>query len=502
MITRRHSLAMLLASGALGGATRAPRGAADEPFSWDALKAMALARTKQPWAGPTPPNPAAASVDYDAVGRIGYRDERTLFGGTHGVRFFPLSKYAATPVQVFVVENGRARPFAFSPDLFQIGRGTGPTPRVLPGFSGFRVLNPAGRGDWLAYQGASYFRSAGVLDQYGLSARALSINTGLPTPEEFPSFTRFWLEQQDDALVVYGLLEGPSVAGAWRFVNRHGPSAVTQEVSCAFALRADVARLGVAPLTSMFWYGEGNRGQATDWRPEIHDSDGLAMLTGTGERIWRPLGNPPRTIISSFADQNPRGFGLLQRDRAFDHYQDDGVFYEKRPSLWVEPRGDWGKGAVSLYEIPTRSETDDNIVSFWTPAAPAKAGSSYDLGYELRWIGTEPVSSGVALVADCWTGSAGRPGHATVAGATKLVADFAGPALDGLTRSSSVEPVVNVSGGRLLDAAAYPIAGASQRWRLMADIAIDGAGPAELRAFLRRRGGALSETLLYQLFPG
>ena len=500
MITRRHSLALLLASGALGAAAKPARAPAAQAFSWDALKAMALNRASQPWHGPTPPNPAAAAVDYDSVGRIQYRAQRALFGGTHGVQFFPLSRYAATPVDIFVVENGMARPFAFSPDLFQIARGTGAAPRVLPGFSGFRVMNPAGRGDWLAWQGASYFRSAGALDQYGLSARGLAINTGLPRPEEFPSFTRFWLEDKDDALIVYALLDSPSVAGAWRFVNRHGEKAATQEVSCAFALRRDVQRLGIAPLTSMFWYGEGNRAAAVDWRPEIHDSDGLAMLTGRGERIWRPLNNPPRNSFSSFSDQNPRGFGLLQRDRHFDHYQDDGVFYEKRPSLWVEPRGDWGRGAVSLFEIPTEGETFDNIVSFWTPEAPPRAGSSYDLGYELRWIAAEPVNSGVAVVSDCWTGIAGRPGHAAVAGARKLVVDFAGQALDGLTRSSNVEPVVSVTHGRLLGAAAYPVEGTGQRWRLMADVAIDGGGPAELRGYLRRGNGALTETLLYQLF--
>ena len=237
MITRRNSLAMLLAAGALGGAKRpAGEAQAGQPFSWDALKEMALARAKQPYR-PTPPNPAAASVDYDAAGRIQYREQRQIFGGNHGVRLFPLGRFAATPVEVFIVENGRARPFPFSPDLFQVARGNGPTPRLLPGFSGFRVMNPAGRGDWLAWQGASYFRSAGVLDQYGLSARGLAIDTGLPKPEEFPNFTRFWLEEQGDALTVYALLDSPSVSGAWRFVNRHGDKAATQEVSCAFALR-------------------------------------------------------------------------------------------------------------------------------------------------------------------------------------------------------------------------------------------------------------------------
>ncbi|MBV9843393.1 MAG: glucan biosynthesis protein [Sphingomonadaceae bacterium] len=498
MITRRHAVAAMLASGVLPCMASAAGEGAD--FSWDRLKSFALARAHGRFAGLPPANPAAAAIDYDDVGRIAYRGDRTLWpASTHGVRFFPLSRYAASPIAISIVEKGRARPFDFSPDLFAVTPGPG-APRLLPGFSGFRLMAPGGKSDWLAFQGAAYFRAAGALDQYGLSARGLAIDTGSGKAEEFPAFTRFWLEPAGDALTVYALLEGKSVTGAWRFVNRHVAGGVTQDVSCAFALRADVARLGVAPLTSMFWYGEGNRSQAVDWRPEVHDSDGLQMLTGTGERIWRPLGNPPRAITSSFADSGPKGFGLLQRDRAFDHYQDDGVFYEKRPSLWIEPQGDWGKGAVTLYEIPTHSETDDNVVAFWTPAAPARAGATYSFDYRMRWIASEPLVGGGARATDCWTGRAGRPGQTPIANASKLVADFVGPGLGGLSRTSGVEAVVNITHGRVLSAAAYPVAGASNCWRLMVDVALDGPGPVELRAFLRRGTGALTETLLYQLF--
>ena len=137
----------------------------------------------------------------------------------------------------------------------------------------------------------------------------------------------------------------------------------------------------------MFWYGENQPAAAGDWRPEIHDSDGLAIWSGAGERLWRPLADPPRVVTNAFADKNPRGFGLLQRDRAFDHYQDDGAFYDRRPSAWVEPIGDWGAGAVELVEIPTGDETSDNIVAFWTPAAPVKAGDALSYRYRLSWAG-------------------------------------------------------------------------------------------------------------------
>jgi glucans biosynthesis protein len=496
-ISRRAALA---AGGAFFCAPLLARttAAGNAAFSWDWLRAYALDLARKPYVAPPKPTAAAQAVTYDALNHISYRGDHTLWGknGTPGVRFFPLNHAANVPVPISVVENGRARDFAFSRSQFS---GVEHLPAGVEGFSGFRLMNPKGESDWLAFQGASYFRAAGPLDQYGLSARGLAIDTGLQRPEEFPRFSHFWLEQgADGALIVYALLDSPSVAGAWRFVNRLTPQGVVQEVSLTMQFRNGVERLGIAPLTSMYWYGEGERDKAIDWRPEIHDSDGLALLTGTGERIWRPIVNPPKPITSSFVDNNPRGFGLLQRDRNFDHYQDDGVFYEKRPSLWVEPVGDWGPGAVGLFALPTHKETDDNIVAFWTPKAPVKAGSRYTLDYRLHWIATEPGSLTLARTVDCWRGVAGRPGHDPVAGATRLVADFAGDSLAGLTRDSGVTADVSLSRGKPISVAAYPVVGAPGRWRLIVDIAQPGDEPVDLRACLRRGDAALTETLLYQ----
>jgi len=269
-------------------------------------------------------------------------------------------------------------------------------------------------------------------------------------------------------------------------------------VTTALFVRKDIAQLGIAPLTSMFWYGEGNRAQGIDWRPEIHDSDGLALLTGKGERIWRPLVNPPRAATSSFFDNGPRGFGLLQRDRAFDHYQDDGVFYQKRPSLWVEPQGNWGAGAVTLFEIPTNREIDDNIVAFWTPARQPRRGQRLDFSYRLNWIDAEPQPTSVARATDVWLGTAGRPGHDPIPNARKLVIDFTGGELDRYDRTQA-DPVVEVKNGKLLSAVAYPVAESRQHWRLLADIARDSGQTSDLRVFLRSKTTALSETVFYQL---
>ncbi len=248
----------------------------------------------------------------------------------------------------------------------------------------------------------------------------------------------------------------------------------------------------------MFWYDEGNPQARIDWRPEIHDSDGLLIHNRAGERLWRPLRNPDRPTGNLVADdRGASAYGLFQRDRSFDHYQDDGVFYEKRPSLWVEPQGDWGPGSVMLYEIPTRRETDDNIVAFWTPKAPARAGMRMSFDYRLRWLGGEPDTAPVARVVDRWTGIAGRPGTDPIPGAQRLVADFAGPTLKGLDRGSGVQPAVSVARGRILSVAAYPVVGQAARWRLIVDVARE-PGTANLRATLEKGGLPLSETLIHQ----
>jgi glucans biosynthesis protein len=496
LFSRRTALAC---GGAFLGAPAILRAAARPGgFSWDWLQAHALDLARKPYTPPPPPHTGTAAVTYDALNAIAYRADRTLLGqdGTPGVRLFPLNRFSSTPVTISVVENGGVRDIAFTRDLFT---GAEHIPNGVEGFSGFRAMNPKGDSDWLAFQGASYFRTAGALDQYGLSARALAIDCGLSRPEEFPRFSHFWLEAgPSGALTVYALLDSPSVAGAWRFVNRMTPHGAVQDVSLSMQFRRGVERLGIAPLTSMYWYGEGDRDKGVDWRPEIHDSDGLAMLTGTGERIWRPLENPSRALTNSFADTNPKGFGLLQRDRAFDHYQDDGVFYEKRPSLWVEPLGEWGAGAVSLFAMPTHGETDDNIVAFWTPAAPAKAGGRYTMDYRLHWIADEPAPTGIARTVDCWRGVAGRPGAEPIPNATRLVADFAGDGLKGLTRASGVEADVTLNHGKPLSVAAYPVVGMPGRWRMIVDIARASGEVIDLRACLRRGGAALTETLLYQ----
>jgi periplasmic glucans biosynthesis protein len=494
MIKRAPSRRTVMAGAAALAATPllAQRGSA---FSWEGLKTRALALAARPYVAPPRPPRGLDAVSYDVLNHVSFKAEAALWPGTpQEVRFFPQSVGAKEPVAISVVENGRERALPFSRDLFT---GGDRLPVSANGFSGFRVMSPGGKSDWLAFQGASYFRSAGSLDQYGLSARAVAIDCGLSTPEEFPRFTHFWLERgSDSAIIVYALLDSPRAAGAWRFVNRIGVDGVTQDVSMVLALRGDIARLGLTPLTSMFWYGEGDRAQAADWRPEIHDSDGLAMATGAGERLWRPLRNPAQVATNSFADRDPGGFGLLQRDRVFDHYQDDGVFYDRRPNLWVEPVAPFGPGNVMLVEIPTHAETMDNVVAFWTPAAPARAGQRFALDYRLRWNAAEPPG-GTARAIEVFRGAAQRPGFEPIPGAGRLVVDFDRDSLRGLSRTSGVTAKVTATRGRLLAHHAYPVVGHDGRWRLVMDIARDGGEPVDVRAYLSLADGALTETLLY-----
>lgn len=467
------------------------------PFSFDRLKDAAAASARRPWR----PAPALdlPATEFDALAAVAYRPEMTLWAdrGDEAIRLFPESRYARRPVDIYAVEDGQARQVRYAGSLFHApDPGLARRLAAARGFAGFRAMNRDGRGDWLAFLGASYFRSADPFNQYGLSARGLAINTATGARESFPDFTAFWLERDaGQGLTVYAALEGEHVAGAYRIANRRGPGGLVQDIECVLHFRQPVERLGVAPLTSMFWYGENGQPADRDWRPEIHDSDGLALLTGSGERIWRPLVDPPRVVTDTFADVHPGGFGLSQRDRSFDHYQDDGVFYERRPSAWVEPVGDWGAGAVALVEIPTDGETNDNIVAFWTPQRPVRAGDSLAYRYRLSWTAEDPATPGLAKVTATRIGEgpSRRPDQ------RRIVVDFQGGPLAGLGRDAGVQPRLSVARGHIDGAGCYPVAGAD-RWRLMIDVTVQDPDSADLRGWLGRGGARLTETWSYQLF--
>ncbi|HEY2446041.1 MAG TPA: glucan biosynthesis protein [Rhizomicrobium sp.] len=477
------------------------------PFSFAWLKERARNLSAGSYSPPVAPAPdLVQGIDFDVTQKIRFRADCALWRKTAApdpVRFFHLNKFVPYPVLVHAVSGRAAREILYTPQCFDYGN-TG-LARKLPadlGFSGFRVMDgPTSETDWLAFQGASYFRTAGADNQYGASARGIAVNTALSTAEEFPRFTQFWIAESAGAPVtVYALLEGPSMTGAYKFASQHSGGVIV-DVHAELFLRAEVTRLGVAPLTSMYWYGENERPRAVDWRPEIHDSDGLAMWTGKGERIWRPLIDPPVIQTNSFVDENPKGFGLMQRDRDFDHYQDDGAFYNRRPGIWVEPRGNWGKGAVQLVEIPTEDEVHDNIVAFWKPDAAMGAGDTPVFDYRLYWQSQEPhPPAGIGQVVATRIGRGGIPGSPPPRGQWKFVVDFAGGALAGMAARYDVSPIVTLSRGKVENRYVIKVVGTSI-WRALFDVSFSGPEPLDLRCYLRLGDKTLTETWLYQFFP-
>ncbi|NDW01022.1 glucan biosynthesis protein [Salipiger sp. PrR002] len=482
-----------------------------ESFSFERLKELAGNLAKESFTPmAVPDREILQQIDYDAHGAISFRKEKALWadqGNAQPVRFFFPGRYFPEPVHVYALENGTAREVPFSRDLFDIPVGN-PANRLekTEGFAGFAVQDPKERLDWMAFLGASYWRTAGYSGQFGLSVRGLAMDTAIPDgPEEFPRFTRFWLEQgEDGALTTYALLESPRATGAYRIASRRD-NGVIQDVSAEVFLRGDVERLGLAPLTSMYWYGKPDRHIAADWRPEVHDSDGLEIHLGNGERIWRPLGNPPRVMANSFGTTDPAGFGLMQREREFEQYQDDGVFYERRASAWVAPKAGWGEGAVTLIELPTDDEIHDNIVAFWTPSEAAVAGGSFSFEYQLTWLEDCPVPPRSARFRAVRIGRGGIPGQPRPADTVKIVCDFEPMGMEGIERGPETLPVVSASRGEISGEAAYQVVDA-ENWRAMFDLDFSALEegddePIDMRVYVAHEGEAKTETMILQLFP-
>lgn len=511
MTTRRaliQHLATLAAWGTLGASLPAAENESGTPFDAAWLRTEAQRISSLPYEAPPSKLPDwIDGLDYDAYQSIKFRQEKSLWhGGEHKLeaRLFHLGLFFRRPVVIHEVENGMARVIHYSKDLFTYGDKikVPPHPEDL-GFAGFRVgMAPDFNADMFAFLGASYFRAVGGTKQYGLSARGIAVDTALPRAEEFPDFRQFWLEKpapDSTTLRVHALLDSPSVAGAYTFVITPGDVTV-MDVDATLYPRKEIERVGIAPLTSMFQCAENDRRVADDWRPEIHDSDGLSMWRGNGEWIWRPLVNAPSLHFNSFMDENPKGFGLLQRDQDFDHYLDDGAMYHKRPSLWVEPLEAWGKGHIQLVEIPSPDETFDNTVAFWNPEQPFGPGQERRFRYRLHWGAKPPVASEMAHVVSTRIGAGGIPGEKNRSRARKFVLDFKGGRFEQLPWETKVEPVISTSRGEILHPAARPVVD-GDTWRCNFDLLVDGKAPVDLRLFLKDDKGALSETWIYQYTP-
>lgn len=478
-----------------------------KPFDFAEVEQRAKALAALPYARDESGMPEfLAQLDYDQYRDIRYKADKALWrdeGLPFQVQAFHRGFIFKDRVIINIVDHGVATRLAYSPELFDYGKNQFPTP--LPpdlGFAGLRFHYPLRKDevyDEIAVLlGASYFRAVGLGQVYGLSARGLALDTGLPKAEEFPIFREFWIEKPaKDAgtLTLYALLDSESVTGAYRFTLRPGMD-MAMDVASHLYFRKAVERVGIAPLTSMFFHGENTDRFMDDFRPEVHDSDGLLLGRGSGEWVWRPLNNPRQLRISVFKDQKPTGFGLMKRDREFDHYQDLEAQYHRRPSAWVEALGDWGPGAVYLIEIPSDAEKYDNIVAFWVPDQMAGEGKEFRYDYRLHFALDEAFAPHGGKVVATRIGASEADGVKR-----KIVVDFDGPALRMLSPKAKIGAEVSTSSGKIANLVVHKN-DETGSWRLSFDLEPPqddkDKNPVELRAMLMSGPDILTETWVYQ----
>ncbi|MFK8253098.1 glucan biosynthesis protein [Ancylobacter terrae] len=470
-----------------------------EAFDAQSVRQMARELAARPYKAADRGLPSEIDkLSYDDYRNIRFNAEHALWrrdGSSFQAQLLHRGFLFREQVDIHLVTEGRARKLAYDPAAFRFDHGLArPHNAADLGFSGFRLHGPINRPDYFdeiaVFQGASYFRAVGRGQGYGSSARGLSIKTGDPGGEEFPAFRAFWLEEPRagvDAVVVHALLDSPSATAAHRFTIRPGDETL-MSVEMTVYPRVDIDQVGIGSLTSMFLFGPNDRDGIDDFRPMVADANGLSIVTGAGARLWRPLANPRRLQISAFAVSDLRGFGLMQRQRSFFDYQDLEARYERRPSVWVEPIGDWGDGSVVLVEIPTREEVHDNIVAFWRPREPLRKGREYSTTYRLHWGWNGPDTARLA-----------RFGATRVGGTPErrmFVLDVAGDSVkdlppDGLAARVSAAP------GAVRDIVLQPnpeIGG----WRIAFTLEPGGAESVELRADLMRGEERLAETWVYR----
>ena len=506
MLGTALATAQFLEGNAFAGA--GPKLGEPEAFTAETVRGLAQALAQEVWKPAAEDGADIPELDYDAYRHIRFRPEAAIWrgeGSSFQLQLFHLGWLFRTPVAIDLVEAGQARRLQFDTAMFSYGTAIPPALREtpLPGFAGFRIhapINSASRFDeFTVFQGASYFRAVAAGQNYGLSARGLAISTAEPAGEEFPEFRHFWIEKPQGkvgTIVVHALLDSPSATGAYRFTIRPGAT-TSMDVEAVLYPRTELAAVGLAPLTSMFYFGPQDRVGIDDFREAVHDSDGLVMWNGGGEWICRPVLNPETLQISTFMDNHPRGFGLVQRKRRFEDFQDLEARYERRPSLWVEPVGDWGAGSVMLVEIPSDSEANDNVVAFWRPGKPLAAGAGHQFAYRLSWCEEPVAAAGIARVEATRVGLAGAGASAQAVTGRVFVIDFAGPELAELAAAEEIVAVARSSAGVL----GKPVLITDpdlEGVRVSLELEPEGEAVVELDCTLTRNGAAISEKWVYR----
>ncbi|EMJ99165.1 periplasmic glucan biosynthesis protein, MdoG [Leptospira sp. B5-022] len=477
-------------------------------FSFSDLKSRARALSKLRY---IPPRRSTTDflkgLPWDQYKNIYFRPERSVWkkeGNPFQLQFLHPGHLYNTNVRVFEVRGDFAREIPYDPSAFDLSKlkGVGELPPNL-GYSGFKIHFPINTqehtDEFAVFQGASYYRIISKKQWYGLSARGIAVNTGMPYPEDFPSFREFYVvkpDKTDSSITVYALLDGKTATGAYEFQITPGKISAVK-VSAEVTLRTKVDRLGIAPLTSMYWYSETRgipKGQAY---PESHDSDGLLIHSGKGEWIWRPLDNPKRSTTYSFHDENPRGFGLIQRDREFQNYQHSEMKYHLRPSAWVEPEIPFGKGAVHLLENPTIQDSDDNMGAYWMPEPLPQPGTPFDFSYTVRWPDTDPLPDSLAKVVATRIGDAqGDPDL------KMFYVDFKSSNLSSLDPFAYIQARIDT--GENAELSEYSVQKIEETgvWRLTFGVYPKNKfRPSDLKAALSRNQEIISETWNFVLEP-
>ncbi|MGX1111671.1 glucans biosynthesis protein [Pseudoalteromonas sp. MBR-15] len=487
---------------------------------FDVITARAKKLASEPYVAPK-------DLELEALTSIGYQDYRAIRfrpdqaiwkdQSLYEVQLFHPGFLYKSPVAINTLEqNAEVKSLPFKTDYYRYDATAAPLEAEIStaikntqlGHAGFRLHFPLNNSEYkdevAVFQGASYFRLVGPHQVYGLSARGLAVDTALSSGEEFPVFKEFWLVKpapEDTTIVLYALLDSPSVAGAYRFELTPSTNTEVKTQMQIFA-RKDINKLGIAPLTSMFYHGENSTKFFDDYRPEVHDSDGLLMQSAEGQWVWRALNNPKKLSVTSFSYDNPKGFGLAQRDRDFNNYLDTEAHYHNRPSMWIEPMGSWGKGRVELVEIPTDTETNDNIVSYWVPEQAMKAGDSLSFSYKLSTFNATLASQDKASVLRTRIGSAALPGEKNPPPKShrQFTVDFSGENINQLSANFAMKADLTLSSGEISDKTVQQLPN-NQGWRVAFKVAPEGDKPVDMRLSLKLRNKEISEVWSYVWYP-
>ncbi len=474
-----------------------------QPFSEGGLDNYVAELWKQPYKPlEKRVDEALAGLPYEHYGSIAYKEDQALWykDGPFWIEpYHTAGSYYAYPVDLFSVEGAQAFRIPYSAQAFVFNepakQPATPAQSCFAGFHAFAQVDRLGVfRDFLRFVGATNFRAIGSDQVFGVSARAFAINTGQAGGEEFPFFRSFWIERPkpaDSSLTVHALADSLNAVARFKFTIKPGYNTVI-ETAAAIFVRRRIAYAGIAPIASRFFFGPGVPPKRRDYRPRVHDSEALYIVNGAGEQIWRPLLNPERLQFSVFVDKRPKGFGLIQKERYFASYQDAGLQFEKRPSLWIEPiDGDiWNEGSIDLIELPAPEEFNENIVCFWRPKGWLDPGP-YRFSYRMHWCWNPPSDNQKAVVVQTRVGE-------TKSGNALFVIDFLNTESCTGCKEGPLTPKVTAAAGDIskINLAAAPAAGAIQRLRF--EYTPSGSDPVDLRAQLLVNDKPVSDTWIFR----